>query len=474
LGIRYPAPSPEKAVAAAAATIPTWRDLGPDGRADICIEILQRLNRRSFELAHAGMHTPGQPFVMAFQATGPHAQDRGLEAVAQGYAAMTAYPRTAEWTKPTRNGPMHVHKEFIAVPRGLSLVIACSTFPTWNSYPGLFASLVTGNPVIVKPHPRAVLPLAITVSVARDALRENGLPVDIVTMVVDGEETGHAATLALDPAVRLIDYTGSSGFGEWLEEHATHAQVYAEKAGVNCVVVDSTSDFQGMCRNVAHSLALYSGQMCTAPQVLMVPAHGIDSELGARSFEDVAEAVTGALTELLGDERKVSNVLGAINNPEVVQRVQDHARSPHVLLQSSEVNHPDFPQARLVSPVVLQSDVEDVEVYGKECFGPIAFLVRTSGTDESLETLRSLGLRQGSLTTSLYSISEEVVSRTRAVALDVGSALSINLTGGLFVNQAAAFSDFHGSGINPAANASFVDAAFVASRFGMVQVRQMA
>ena len=33
--------------------------------------------------------------------------------------------------------------------------------------------------------------------------------------------------------------------------------------------------------------------------------------------------------------------------------------------------------------------------------------------------------------------------------LRAGVALSINLTGGVFVNQSAAFSDYHGTGANP-------------------------
>jgi hypothetical protein len=49
--------------------------------------------------------------------------------------------------------------------------------------------------------------------------------------------------------------------------------------------------------------------------------------------------------------------------------------------------------------------------------------------------------------------------------------LSLNLTGGVFVNQSAAFSDFHATGANPAANASLSDAAFVANRFRVVQSR---
>ncbi|KDC05535.1 hypothetical protein AZ24_3452, partial [Bordetella bronchiseptica E013] len=53
-----------------------------------------------------------------------------------------------------------------------------------------------------------------------------------------------------------------------------------------------------------------------------------------------------------------------------------------------------------------------------------------------------------------------------------GVSLSLNLTGGVFVNQTAAFSDFHGTGANPAANAALSDSAFVANRFRVVQTRR--
>ena len=64
-----------------------------------------------------------------------------------------------------------------------------------------------------------------------------------------------------------------------------------------------------------------------------------------------------------------------------------------------------------------------------------------------------------------------MIEEAIAVAEEAGVALSINLTGGVFVNQSAAFSDYHGTGANPAANAALTDAAFVASRFRVVQHR---
>jgi hypothetical protein len=72
----------------------------------------------------------------------------------------------------------------------------------------------------------------------------------------------------------------------------------------------------------------------------------------------------------------------------------------------------------------------------------------------------------------VYSTRDEVIRQAIDVAEDAGVALSINLTGGVFVNQSAAFSDFHGTGANPAANAALTDAAYVANRFRVVQHRR--
>ena len=55
--------------------------------------------------------------------------------------------------------------------------------------------------------------------------------------------------------------------------------------------------------------------------------------------------------------------------------------------------------------------------------------------------------------------------------VEAGVPVSCNLTGQIYVNQSAAFSDFHVSGANPSGNATFCDAAFVATRFRVVQSR---
>ncbi len=186
LGVTYPETTPDMAVAAARAAMDGWGKASAEARAGVCLEILHRINRLSFLFANAVMHTSGQAFMMAFQAGGPHAQDRGLEAVAYAYDEMSRIPGAVRWEKPQGpKDPLVLDKQFRIVPRGPALVIGCATFPTWNSYPGLFASLATGNPVIVKPHPGAILPLALTVKIGREVLAEAGFDPNVLQLAAD-------------------------------------------------------------------------------------------------------------------------------------------------------------------------------------------------------------------------------------------------------------------------------------------------
>ena len=449
-----------------------WKKADPETWAGVCLEILSRINKASFEIANAVMHTSGQAFMMAFQAGGPHAQDRGLEAVAYAWDELSRVPAKAQWEKPQgKNEPIRMEKRFRVVPRGIGLVIGCCTFPTWNGYPGLFASLATGNAVIVKPHPAAILPLAITVRIAREVLAEAGMDPNVVTLVAHEAGGDVAQKLALRPEVRIIDFTGSTANGRWLEEHARQAQVYTEKAGVNQIIIDGAADMKAVARNIAFSLSLYSGQMCTAPQNIYVPRDGIDTDEGHLSFDQVAEAIAEGVRKLLADPARAVEVLGAVQNEGVLRRLEAARSLGTLVLDTQTIAHPAFPDATVRTPLIVKLGTADRATYLNEWFGPIAFVIGTADTNESLAIARDAVRGHGALTLSVYSTSEDVIDRAVEVAEDAGVALSINLTGAVFVNQSAAFSDFHGTGANPAANASLTDAAYVANRFRVVQHR---
>ncbi|WP_329366331.1 phenylacetic acid degradation protein PaaN [Streptomyces sp. NBC_01483] len=481
LGVTYPHADVDVLLPAMRAGQRAWRDAGAEMRAMVCLEILKRIADRTHEFAHAVMHTSGQAFMMAFQAGGPHAQDRGLEAVAYAYAEQVRTPDTAEWTKPQgKRDPLTMTKRFTPVPRGIALVIGCNTFPTWNGYPGLFASLATGNAVLVKPHPRAVLPLALTVQVAREVLAEAGFDPNLVALAAERSGEGIAKTLAVRPEIRIIDYTGSTAFGDWLETHARQAQVYTEKAGVNTVIVESTDDYKGMLSNLAFSLSLYSGQMCTTPQNLLIPRDGIRTEEGPKSYDEVVADLARSVDGLLGDDARANGLLGAIVNPDVKARLEAAAGLGEVALASREIGNPEFPDAVVRTPVIVKLDgarkywegADDEAAYMNECFGPVSFAVAVDSAADAVDLLRRTVREKGAMTVGAYTTDEVVEEAVQEACLEECAQLSLNLTGGVYVNQTAAFSDFHGSGGNPAANAALCDGGFVANRFRVVEVRR--
>ena len=473
LQVQYPVCEPEALVAAGQAAMAGWQAAGAEGRAGICLEILDRLNRQSFELAHAVMMTTGQGWMMAFQAGAPHAQDRGLEAVAYAYREMKFVPGETVWEKPQgKNPPLVMKKHFEVVGRGVALVVGCGTFPTWNTYPGLFAALATGNAVIVKAHSNAILPAAITVRTIRAVLAENGIDPNLVSLCVAAKRET-TQRLATHPAVKSVDFTGSNVFGQWLIDNARQAQVYAELAGVNNIVIDSTDAYKAMLRNLAFTLSLYSGQMCTTSQAILVPAGGIDTEDGPKSYDEVCADLAKAVQGFLAKPEVAHAVLGAIQSADTLSRIElaSGGELGKVILASTRLENPEFPKAEVRTPVLLACDAADEKAYMEERFGPITFVVKVADTASAIALSERIVSTHGALTVGVYSTRAEVIDAMTAATWRAKVALSINLTGGVFVNQSAAFSDYHGTGGNPAANAAYADSAFVANRFRVVQRR---
>jgi acyl-CoA reductase-like NAD-dependent aldehyde dehydrogenase len=142
-----------------------------------------------------------------------------------------------------------------------------------------------------------------------------------------------------------------------------------------------------------------------------------------------------------------------------------------VLLASKKLDNPEFPKAEVRTPVLLACDATDEAAYMEERFGPITFVVKVADTSAAIALSERVIATHGALTAGIYSTRPEVIEAMTAATWRSKVALSINLTGAVFVNQSAAFSDYHGTGGNPAANASYSDSAFVANRFRVVQRR---
>jgi len=463
LGISYPRCDPSELVAAAGRAAAGWRAAGPYQRAGLAVEILRRLNTRSHELALAVHHTTGQPLSAALRAAGPRAQDRALEAVVQAFTESEHVPADLRWESAQGHGrPLAMQGTCTLVPRGVSLLIGCPDFPLWNGYPGLFASLVTGNPVIVAPHPRAVLPLAITVRVARQVLAEAGHVPDVVTLAVAEPERQVHRRLATDPEVRIVDFTGSARFADWLERHARQAAVFADRSGLNTVIVDSTEDYQGLVRGLALSLCLCNGTVRTTPQNILVPERGFATDEGHKTIRDLGANLGDAVDRLLGHPARVARVVGAITSDEVRGALAQAARHGPVLHASAPVPHPHHPGADVRSPLLVRLRASDESVYTREWPGPVSFLVGTDSISHSLALFRRTVARHGALHASVHSTDPLVLAAAETAALDAGAHLTVNLAD-LPADPSSVLADPPGTAAH-----------FVTGRFRVVRSRRQA
>ena len=98
--------------------------------------------------------------------------------------------------------------------------------------------------------------------ICQDVLTEAGFDANLVTLVADTTESPATAELVERPEVQIIDYTGGTEFGNWVEEHAGGAVVYTEKAGVNSVIIDSVEQMKAVSGNLARSEERRVGKEC--------------------------------------------------------------------------------------------------------------------------------------------------------------------------------------------------------------------
>ncbi len=475
LGIDYPAIEVEVVCQAALKAMRQWQNVDPDQRALIGVEMLRALEAQLFENSHATMHTAGQSFMMGFVGSGANALDRGLEALVYAHNAMTDLPQTALWQKPFGANTVSLEKRYHFIPRGIALVICCASFPAWNAYPAILANLITGNPVVLKPHPGGILPMAISVRALREVLMRHGIDPNLITMAADTRDAPIAGQFLERADVGIVDFTGSQRFGSWLEQNVRNKRVYTETSGVNSVVIESTSDLDGMVDAIAHSLCLFSAQMCTSPQNIHLPSGGVNSNQGHISAGEVAERIVARVEERASNPIKAAAICGALQSDATLHLLEDLQKNAgsvgEVLRPSSPYNHAEFPHARTATPLIIAANRPDHKMLQQEHFGPASFIITHDSAEAALASAARTAQLCGAIATHVYSTGKDFQNQAESAFVAAGASTTFNLSGPMPLNYAAAYSDLHVTGLNPAGNACLTDLAFVCDRFRIVQAR---
>ena len=418
---------------------------------------------------------------MAFQAGGPHALDRALEAIAYAYAEMTRHaaarrPGRSRRASGRRSGWT---KTFTVVPRGVALVIGCNTFPTWNSYPGLFACLVTGNA-----GRRQAAPAARCCrwrSPCRSPARCWPRPASTRTSSRWPPRSRARAwprRSRCGPRCKLIDFTGShrrSATG-WSTTPARRRSSPRRPASTPSSSTRPTTSTACAREPRLLAVALHRSDVHHAAERLRARATASTTDDGPQDRSTTSRRTSPPRsTGCSATTRGPSSSSAAIVNDGVLERLDAAPSYGDVVLASRAVTHPDFPDAD--RPHAHRRAARRRPTATSTCRSASARSPSSSppaAPSESIDlfrdTVRDHGAHHRRRSTPPTT---RCSTPTEEAALDAGVALSENLTETASSSTSRRRSATSTrTGANPAANAALTDAAYVANRFRIVQSRR--
>jgi NADP-dependent aldehyde dehydrogenase len=198
-------------------------------------------------------------------------------------------------------------------PLGPVLVFAASNFPFAFSVLGgdTASALAAGCPVVVKAHSSHPGLSARVATLASKVVAQQGLPAGVFGTVF-GDGAGVAALN--DPRVRAAGFTGSTAGGRFLFDVASRRPdpipFYGELGSINpAIVTPAAAAARGreIATGFVASMTLGTGQFCTKPGLLFLPAgHAMTEALsaavrGVPAMPMLNQRIRGHLTEGLAD-----------------------------------------------------------------------------------------------------------------------------------------------------------------------------
>ena len=369
-----------RAIEAAADAFPEWSRTPPAARQRIFLKAADILESRQEEVASWLMRETGSAFGFSmFQ----------LQFVPNLFrqAAALAYAPMGE-ILPSDTGAFAM-----GVRRPIGVVGAIAPWNAALILPArsIAAPLALGNTVVLKPSEHS--PYVGGLHFA-EIFEEAGLPPGVLNVVTHapGEAAAIGDELVENPAVRCINFTGSTATGRKLAEAAGRhlKRVLLELGGYNPLIVLRDADLDYAVDATAFGAFLHQGQICMSTRRIIV------EQPIAATFVEKLSAKTAALK--VGDPREHDTVIGPLITPEALElvrrRVEDAVSAGARVLAGGETVGSAF-QATLLADVPADSEFAQVET-----FGPVAAVEIVADENEAVARANATpyGLSSGIIT----------------------------------------------------------------------------
>ncbi len=337
--------------------------------------------------AHAETGLPASPRLADVELPRTCSQLRQAAQAVRGHA----------WTHPVIDTKAGLRAHFAPLHKPV-VVFGPNNFPfAFNAVAGGdFASAIAArNPVIAKAHPSHPATSKRLASLACDAAIANGLPAATVQLLYD-VDNALGLRLAGDRRIGAIGFTGSRAAGLALKSAADAAGIpmYAEMSSVNPVFL-----LPGALRERGETLAqeffgsctMGSGQFCTNPGIVLVPANADGDAFAARAAEKF-DAATPMVLFSTGVQQHLAAGVQALRDA-----------GAQVVAGKACIDGPGSRYA----PSLLSTDgdafLAHTSALQQEAFGPVSLLVRYRDIEQAIAIARAF---DGNITGSLHSAAD--------------------------------------------------------------------
>jgi acyl-CoA reductase-like NAD-dependent aldehyde dehydrogenase len=183
-------------------------------------------------------------------------------------------------------------------------------------------------------------------------------------------------TLIAHPAVRRVNFTGSTRVGRIVAETAARylKPVLLELGGKAPLVILDDADLDEAVKAAAFGAYANQGQVCMSTERIVVDAKVADA------FVERFAAKARSLPA--GDPRSGQVVLGSMINADAAQHVhgliEDAVAKGATLVTGGEVN------GTVMTATILDHVTPSMRIYAEESFGPVTTLVRVQDTEDAI------------------------------------------------------------------------------------------
>ncbi len=358
----------DRAVRAARAAFPAWRDLDPDKRARILLRVGEIIEAEREHLAKIESHDVGKPIREAALIDLPACWDpwrfyQGLVRAIDG--RVLALPKRSL---------DYVRKE----PMGVVGMIIPWNFPLHIASRKGSAALAAGNTVVLKAPELAPLTC---LELGRICL-EAGMPPGVFNVVPGlGEVAG--AALAEHPDVNKIAFTGSTVTGRSVMRAGagTIKRVSLELGGKSPSIVFADADLDRAVIGSVFGIYLAQGEVCSAGSRVLVERPVYDEFV--KRFTEKAGKIR------VGMPHRWETQLGALINKRQCERVYEYveigrAEGATVAYGGKRPADPALAAGNFIEPTIFANVRNDMKIAQEEIFGPVVVVIPFEGEEEAV------------------------------------------------------------------------------------------